>query len=77
MMNRWGMEELIASDTSDYAEIVCQLASDMDTLRGLRSEMLRRFDHSPLTDVAMFTKEFGISLDNKFRVDWYVSGLKA
>lgn len=52
-----GLPELAAKDAEDYVRIATALAGDLVRLSALRQSMRERMRHSPLCDVAAFTKD--------------------
>jgi len=58
MLLRMGFPELVAQDADEYIGICCELLSDLDGLRSLRSMIRERFYACGLTNPSGFMAEF-------------------
>jgi predicted O-linked N-acetylglucosamine transferase (SPINDLY family) len=52
-----GLPHLICSDFDQYVEVAARLASDLETLRDIRSSLRRRMANSPLMDAPSFARK--------------------
>jgi predicted O-linked N-acetylglucosamine transferase (SPINDLY family) len=66
MLANLDLAELVASDEAQYVDIAIGLARDSVRLAALRSGLRERFQRSPLTDYAGFTRD----LERTYRMMW-------
>jgi predicted O-linked N-acetylglucosamine transferase (SPINDLY family) len=61
-----GLERLVARDEEQYVERAAALLRDPAALAGLRRELRRRVESSPLMDAAQFARD----IEDEFRTAW-------
>jgi predicted O-linked N-acetylglucosamine transferase (SPINDLY family) len=61
-----GLSELIGSSDDEYIRIAVELASNMETLSGLRGTLREKVDQSPMRDFPGFTR----GLEHAYRAMW-------
>ncbi|TCL08823.1 putative O-linked N-acetylglucosamine transferase (SPINDLY family) [Shimia isoporae] len=61
-----GMHDLVASDISEYEEIICRLAQDPKALRSAKAELARNLPTAPLFQTTEYTRH----LEAGYRTAW-------
>jgi predicted O-linked N-acetylglucosamine transferase (SPINDLY family) len=61
-----GLSELVGNSDDEYIRIAVELASDMDTLSGLRAALREKMERSPMRDFSGFTR----GLEDAYRAMW-------
>jgi predicted O-linked N-acetylglucosamine transferase (SPINDLY family) len=67
LLTRLGLDELAADSPDAYVQKALDLASDLQRLEQLRSELRGRMQHSPLANGDLFTR----SLESAYRRMWW------
>ena len=72
ILNTIGLPQLIAHNSEEYVQKTMRLASDIDKLKSLRSNLRTMMLTSPLTDAGSFVKHLEDCYRDKWRI-WCTS----